>query len=327
MQCRTHIRLLFANRRNSTLADSPPFRNPCGAGCQPAAGLPTPQAVSAGSCTFSAVSRQQFKMRLIPLLLAAPLFAQSQTFEAASVKPDKDCPGHYSRNFLPGRLTMNCWSIQELVAFAWGFRNEQVVGQSLPGRYAIEATFDAAAPPNQIYGAMLQALLADRFSLKVHREFRELPVYNLVVAKNGAKMPPTKSDCVVAPADGGPPLPPGQYPRFLCNHPNTGSRGYNWTLEGKSITMKSLADMLSRTQLHRTVVDKTGLTGAFDITLHWEIDPSSPLYDGIGGAPAQTSEPGGGPSIFTAIEEQLGLKLQSARGPDEVLVIDHAEKP
>jgi len=83
--------------------------------------------------------------------------------------------------------------------------------------------------------------------------------------------------------------------------------------------------MLSRTELHRTVLDKTGLAGAFDVTLRWEINPSSPLYDGIGGTP--TTEPGSGPSLFTAIEEQLGLKLQSGRGPSEVLVIDRVEKP
>jgi uncharacterized protein (TIGR03435 family) len=83
--------------------------------------------------------------------------------------------------------------------------------------------------------------------------------------------------------------------------------------------------MLSRTELHRTVVDKTDLSGALDVSLRWEIDPSNPLYDGIGGA--TTSEPGTGLSLFTAIKQQLGLKLQSDRGPDEVLVIDHVEKP
>jgi len=265
------------------------------------------------------------------LLLVLPLLAVAQTaptFEVASIKPDKQCPGPYGRS-LPGHLAMNCYSIQQLVAFSWGLRNEQVVGQSLPDRYNIEATLDAATPISQMYGPMLQTLLEDRFALKLHRETREMAIYKLIVARNGSKMPAAKGDCIVSPADGGPPLPPPQGrptgPIFFCNHPNFGVRGTNRTLEGKGITLKSLADMLSRTELHRSVVDKTDLVGAFDVTLHWEIDPSDPLYDGIGGTP--TSEPGTGPSLFTAIELQLGLKLQSDHGPDEVLVIDHVEKP
>jgi uncharacterized protein (TIGR03435 family) len=268
-------------------------------------------------------------LKLLPLIL--PRLAVAQTapnFEVASIKPDKQCPGPYSRS-LPGHLVMNCYSIQELTAFAWGLRNEQVIGQSLPDRYNIEATLDAATPISQMYGPRLQALLEDRFGLKLHRETREMPIYKLVVAKNGSKMPATKGDCILSPADGGPPLPApqGRPPSaiFFCNHPNFGVRGANRTIEGRGITLKALADTLSRTELHRTVVDKTDLAGAFDVTLHWEIDPSDPLFDGIGGAPA--SEPGAGLSLFTAVEQQLGLKLQSDRGPDDVLVIDRVEKP
>jgi Protein of unknown function (DUF3738) len=187
-------------------------------------------------------------LTLVPLMAPTLGIAQpNPTFEAASIKPDKQCPGPYGRG-LPGRIVMNCYSIQELAAFAWGVRKEQVVGQFFPDRYDIEATMDGAAPSAQIIDRMLQAL-----------------------------------------------------------------------------TLKALADSLSRTELNRTVVDKTGVAGAFDVTLHWETNRSDPLYDGIGGAPS--SEPGEGPSLFTAIEEQLGLKLQASRGPDEVLVIDQVEKP
>jgi uncharacterized protein (TIGR03435 family) len=268
-------------------------------------------------------------LTLMLLMLAQLCFAQPQpTFEAASIKPNRECPGPYGRNS-PGRLTMTCYSIQELAAFAWGTRKEQVVGQFPPDRYDIEATADGATPVNQIYGVMLQALLEERFALKVHRETRDLPIYNLIIAKRGLKMASAKGDCVVSPADGGPPLPPSQgrpvVPIFFCNHPSTGARGYNRTLEGKGITLKAFAESLSRTELKRTVVDKTGLAGVFDVTLNWETYPSNPLFDGLGGPPA--SEPGAGPSLFTAIEEQLGLRLQSGRGPDEVLVIDRMEKP
>jgi uncharacterized protein (TIGR03435 family) len=274
-------------------------------------------------------------MRRIPGLTVAsltlPLLVTAQpqpTFEVASIRLNRGCPGPYGRN-LPGRLVMNCYSIQELAAFAWGVRKEQVVGQFFPDRYDIEATMDRAAPINQMYGPMLQALLEERFALRLHPETRNMPIYNLIVAKNGVRMPLAKGDCVVSPADGGSSLPPSQgrplVPVLFCNHPNTGARGDNRTLEGKGITLKALADSLSRTELSRTVVDNTGLTGAFDVTLHWETDPSSPLNNGIGGPPA--SEPVAGPSLFTAIEEQLGLRLQAGRGPDKVLVIDRAERP
>jgi uncharacterized protein (TIGR03435 family) len=222
-------------------------------------------------------------------------------------------------------MVMNCYSIQELAAFAWGVRNEQVVGRFFPDRYDIEATTDSATPINQIYGPMLQTLLEDRFALRFHRESRDLPIYNLMVAKSGVKMPIAKGDCVVSPADGGSPLPASQgrpaAPVFFCNHPSSGPR----MVAGKGITMKALSETLSRTELNRTVVDKTGLAGAFDVTLKWVTDPSSPLYDGLGGPP--TSEPGAGPSLFTALQEQLGLRVEAARGPVEVLVIDQVEKP
>jgi uncharacterized protein (TIGR03435 family) len=267
-------------------------------------------------------------MRTIPILTLASLMLPAlgigqtrPTFEAASIKPNKGCPGPHGRN-LPGRVVMNCYSIQELVAFSWGLRKDQVVGQFFSDRYDIEATMDGATPINQIYGPMLQALLEDRFALKLHRETRDLPIYNLIVAKSGVKMPPTKGDCVVSPAAGGPPLqgrPAG--PVFFCGHPNFGNR----KVEGKGITMSTLSDTLSRTELNRTVVDKTELVGSFDVTLNWITDPSDPLYDGLGGPP--TSEPGAGPSLFTALQEQLGLRLQAGRGPVEVLVIDRVEKP
>ena len=100
-----------------------------------------------------------------------------------------------------------------------------------------------------------------------------MPFYNLIVALSGVKLPPTKGDCVVSPADGGPPLqgrPAG--PVFFCGRPNFGNR----EVEGKGITMSTLSDTLSRTELNRTVADKTELAGAFDVTLKWITDPWTP---------------------------------------------------
>jgi uncharacterized protein (TIGR03435 family) len=277
------------------------------------------------------VSRQVYvaMIRTIPILALLSFLpvlstAQPPTFEAAAIKPNREGGGPYLRVH-PGRLMMTYYSIQELVAFAYGVRAEQVVGKFSSDRYDIEATTSGSVPGKQMAGPMLQALLADRFGLRLHRETRNLPVYNLTVSKNGPKMPPAKSDCVVSPVDhGAPPEHPSADPVFYCDHPHFGAQGVNRTLEGKGITLQALSESLSRTELNRTVVNKTGLNGAFDVTLKWVADPSSPLHDGFGG-PA--SEPGAGPSLFTALQEQLGLRVQSGRGPVEVLVIDQIEKP
>ena len=119
-------------------------------------------------------------------------FAQKQTvvpavgptFEAATVKPNKSGGGPYLQ-VLPGRLTMTYYSVQDLVAIAYGRRAEQVVGKSFADRYDIEATTDGKTPGNQMTGPMLQSLLDDRFQLKLHREIQQLPVYELTVAKGG----------------------------------------------------------------------------------------------------------------------------------------------
>jgi uncharacterized protein (TIGR03435 family) len=114
-------------------------------------------------------------MRTIPMLTLVSLMlpplgiAQPQpTFEAASIKPNEQGGGPYTR-VRPGRLMMTYYSIQELVAFAYGVRTEQVVGQFLPDRYDIEATTDGVMPGNQMAGPMLQVLLEDRFAFRFHR--------------------------------------------------------------------------------------------------------------------------------------------------------------
>lgn len=143
---------------------------------------------------------------------------------------------------------------------------------------------------------MLQALLADRFRLTLHREPRQAPMYSLAVAKNGHKL--TRGD----PAK--------------CS--NTGGCGFNATptqIVGTSVSMAQFAARLSRS-IGITVVDNTGLTGQFDLKLEWETE------DRFGGRGASAS-----PTIIPAIQDQLGLRLESTRGPVETLVIDRVEQP
>jgi bla regulator protein BlaR1 len=138
---------------------------------------------------------------------------------------------------------------------------------------------------------MIRALLIDRFKLTAHRETKTLPVYELIVAKGGIKFHPT-----------GPDIPPGSHMR------GTGRTGFNAT----GYFMDGLANYLED-RVERNIIDKTNLPGRYDFSLKWAYD--------------NPADPDSGPSLFTALEEQLGLKLQPAKGPVEILVVDHVEMP
>jgi uncharacterized protein (TIGR03435 family) len=153
--------------------------------------------------------------------------------------------------------------------------------------------------------AMFQQLLADRFKLVVHWETRELPVYALVAAKNGPSLAKTT-------------LPDG----------DTGTSSGTGRFTATGITMeelsKALTNDLSR-ELGRVVIDKSGIAGRYDVAIKWTPEADSAAANSGTDSAATGSDPG--PSIFTAIQEQLGLKLESTKGPVQVLVIDHVEMP
>jgi uncharacterized protein (TIGR03435 family) len=229
-------------------------------------------------------------------------------FEVASIKPaDPNVRGFRIQTDPGGRYIATGVTVKFLITQAYGVRNFQVSGA--PGwtdsaRYDINAKGEIRIEdkPGQM-DLMLQDLLADRFHLKLTREAKEMPIFALVLAKSGAKL---KESTV------------GEDGRRM----QTG-RG---RIEVQGIDMASLANMLSQ-QLGRTVVDKTGLTGNYDFKLEWTPDlgqPQGPKE--IGGA--ETAPPDSpGPTIFTALQEQLGLKLESTKGPVEILVIERVEKP
>ncbi len=171
---------------------------------------------------------------------------------------------------------------------------------------------------------MLQALLEERFGLVVHREAQQRPVYELFVAKSGAKLQASQEGwCTPYSVDAPPAAVPGDGRSNFCGFRRAPSDGLNQTLDGQGITLAALAVNLSRSYtavLGRTVVDRTGLTGTFDMQLKWALDPTN-------GARTDAAAPElAGPSIFTALQEQLGLRLESARGPVEVLVVDRVER-
>jgi bla regulator protein BlaR1 len=261
---------------------------------------------SAGSVVASAVV-------LGGLMLAGSLaprwiaFAQEQpgpAFEVASVKPAEpsDKPGFLQS--APGRLNLSGVTVKMLIQQAWAISGYRIYGGPFwldSTRYNIAAkaadgagnlTLDQMRP-------MLQTLLTDRFRLALHREKRELPLYRLVVSKNGPKL---KESAV----SGAPQ-----------------SRMATGQITDKKASMDTLASQIGQ-QLGRFVVNQTGLNGDYDFHVEWTPDPGQNL-----GGDSDTPPPAGadGPSIFTALQQQLGLKLESAKGPVEVLVIDHAEKP
>jgi uncharacterized protein (TIGR03435 family) len=155
---------------------------------------------------------------------------------------------------------------------------------------------------------MFQQILAERFKLVAHHETRELPIYELTIGKNGSRLKESAAD------------DPASAP--------TRRKGMMWGRGKVTATDGSLSMLiapLSR-QLGRIIVDKTGLNGRYDFTLEWT--PEGAAAPPAGGSPSGTAPPDqSGPDIFTAIQEQLGLKLKSTKGPVDVIVIDHIEKP
>ena len=255
-------------------------------------------------------------------------------FEVASVKPSVN-RGFMTVRPLPGRLTADA-PVRLLLQNAYSIQAFQIVGG--PDwidfdHYAIEAK--AAGDPGRArLFLMLQSLLEDRFHLQIHRETRELPVYALVAAKNGLKLSPPKEGCMdpapgaLPPGAGGRMQPPGQGqpPLAPCGGVGIMLEPGGAVMRGGKIPMAELIRALSMV-LGRTVVDKTGFSGLFDLQLGFLPDETT------AGLPAPPPDAAGAsldsrhPSILTALQEQLGLRLESTKGPVEVIVVDHVERP
>ncbi len=276
----------------------------------------------------------------IGLMNAPASLAQSENanaarpqFEVASIKPSApDQRGMFINTAPGGRLNITNMPLKEIMVLAWRIQPYQISGAPAwieSTRYDISAKPDRA-PKQDEAPLMLQALLADRFQLKIHHETKELPVYALVLAnkdgKLGPQLTPTKEGSCTQfdPSKPPPPPEPGKPPVLGCGGMHMGPEG----LGAAGVEVDRLAPVLSRI-LGRTVIDKTGLTGKFNIQAHWTPDQNQ-LQAMTGGAqpdePVPQFDPNG-PSIFTAIQEQLGLKLESQKGPVDILVIDHVERP
>ena len=178
----------------------------------------------------------------------------------------------------------------------------------------------------------LQSLLEDRFQLKIHKETRELPIYELSIAKGGSKMKLSEDQTPFKPPERGAPPPPPLQPGGPM--PRGSMRMGRGNMEAVGMDESRIVLQISNI-VGRTVVDKTGLKGLYDVKLQWTPDP--PAGGNAPGGPSGPGGPGGpeagppidsnGPSIFTAIQEQLGLKLDATKGPVDVIVVDSVQKP
>ena len=231
---------------------------------------------------------------LAGLLAAATVHTQNVAFDVASIRPSTRGTSPALLEAENGTLRVTGYRLTNLVQFGWNLRDFQVVGGPAWARsegFEIAAKGDPSATDAQLR-LMVQALLTERFQLKAHSEERQLPIYALVIAKEGHKLRPADD----------------------AARPN--ASGNSGLIVAQKMSVLNLARLLSP-RLDRPVIDRTGLNGRYDFRLQWAPEP-----DPAAGA-ADTSAP----SLFTAIQEQLGLKLEVQKGPVQVMVIDSAQRP
>ena len=270
-----------------------------------------------------------------------------RSFDVASVKPNAlppfsagataNFPLEAGNGYTPdaGFLSAKDFSLSVYIAFAYKLTayQTQFLDSDVP-KWATVQGFDIQAradgkPTKDQMRLMMQSLLADRFKLAVHFETRQLSVFALVLAKPGKMGPQLQTHPVDVPCKEVPESPPKLsecwYP---CDNVggNSPPSNVHWDLGGRDLTMERLAGLLGTLgRPDRPVVDHTGLSGKFDFSMQFFREPSVPQPNP---KPDQTEAPDqSGPTFLEALQEQLGLKLESSKGPVEVLVIDHAERP
>jgi len=252
-----------------------------------------------------------------------PAVSASKTFEVASIKPGDPNARGAQFLFAPGgRINVKNFRVRNMIMLAFQIRDFQITGgpdwmNNDP--YDISAKGDDEIIPPEQMRIMMQNLLKDRFQLVFHNDTKELPVYYLVEGKNGAKLKETSESDL-------PPLPPGA-PRGGPGG-RTQIRMGRGSIDGQAMTMDMLAEQLSN-QLGRTVINKTALAKNYTVKLEWtpETGGVAAVRDGAPGGDAPATSADSGPTVFTALQEQLGLKLESGKGPVKIYVIDGLQRP
>ncbi len=252
------------------------------------------------------------------------------SFDVASVKPGRPGDDHVTMFYTQDGFTATDVPLEMLIGEAYGVEGKRIVGAPSwisSKNFDIEAKVDMSAVgelkklSRDERKIMLQPLLADRFKLKVHWETKEFPIYALVIAKNGPKFHEAK--------------PGDTYPNGITGPNGPTGAGLLWIqggqITGQGTTLQGLVGVLSQ-RVGTDVLDETGLTGKYDFTMQVpRVEGSfTPLMRPPGDQQGPDNAPppeSSDPSIFTAVQEQLGLKLESTKGLRKCLVIDHVEQP
>lgn len=236
------------------------------------------------------------------MLAGGMVFAQP-AIDVASIKPSDPGITAMNNHFSADRFTLTGYAAKTLIEQAHSVKDYQVLNApdwTRSERWTLEVKTTVPTNYQQKF-QLLQPLLAERFQLKIHHETRTMPVYSLAVAKGGPKL----------------------------RTPDPNERGY-MMFGNQIIGRKYDITMLARNlegELNVPVVDKTGLTGIYDLDLKWTPDPARPDFGDVHN-PAELPAPDPNrPGIFTAIREQLGLELKAEKRPVDVIVIDHIERP
>ena len=273
------------------------------------------------------VSRKVVLVVAAVAVVAMRAAAQKPSFEVASVKPNRSANERGGEGWFPNRYSATNVRLRTLIHAAYGIPNPYGQRHYLVGgpdwldseHFDVEGKAEEdALPPNlsdkdriDQLRLMLQTLLEDRFQLRVHREIREVFVYEMVAARNGPKLKAStgERECVGIPVGS-----------TACPRRFLGGMGRGIT--AKAVELPELAQFLSGFA-DRPILDKTGIAGLFDIkTTPWRPDRPGPNFAAEAHADPETL-----PTIFTMLQEQLGLRLVSSKGPVEVLVIDSVHRP
>jgi uncharacterized protein (TIGR03435 family) len=278
-------------------------------------------------------------LRIVAAVQSRTAESSARAFEVASVRSNPSRTDSRGIRVLPGRLAITGLTVREIVAYAYGIPNPLRFSRISAGpKWLNEDRFDIVAKARGDVSTdqlrvMLRALLADRFRMVARNTTADMPIYALRLSRNDGVLGPRLRrtpdiDCVRFIADRGGVPPP--LPRDPKDVPTCVIRAEPGLIVARSRTIPDLTMVaFPRVVEDRVVVDRTGLKGNYDVLVEWTPDrrPFAAATDLPPGLPVPPPPLAGGPSIFTALQEQLGLKLQSERGPVEVLLIDRIEKP
>ena len=233
-------------------------------------------------------------------------------FAVATIKPSDPNNSNWALGTKGTHFFSVNTNVDDLISFAYGVHVKQIIGGpawSLTDKFDVEGVPNAEGKPNRKQlESMVQGLLADRFKLLMHHDKRELAVYALTVGKNGPRLTKSAAD---------------------SNAPSGYGFGPLGTMKVMNMTIAAFASAMQRTVLDKPMVDQTGLADRYDFTLKWTPDDSQFIQiRGTGiNVPSGGDDPDTPPGLYTAIQEQLGLKLEPVKALADVIVVDHAEKP